>query len=140
MEDSSEIASARISSSSRKSLKRTNKNQQAVSGTASKNISLSKISEEDIQDNTEIRKHNAFPIIIITDDEKVTSDNENASNDAKGESQIHSQHISDDDEAHGDKANISIMVDKVQENSESQFGKLVRFLPEFIDKNRITIV
>ena len=135
MEDSSEIASARISSSSRKSLKRTNKNQQAVSGAASKNICLSKISEEDIQDNTEIRKHNAFPIIIITDDEKVTSDNENASNDAKGESQIHSQHISDDDEAHGD-----IMVDKVQENSESQFGKLVRFLPEFIDKNRITIV
>ena len=122
-------------------MKKTNKNQQAVIGTASKNISLSKISEEDIQDTSEIRKPNGFPIIIITDDEKVTSDiTENGSNDAKVESQMHSQHVSEEDETVGDIANISVMVDKVQENSESHFNRLARFLPEFIDRNKITIV
>ena len=124
VENSSEIASARMSSTTRKSLRRIKKNQQDDTGTDSKNKFLSKISEEDVQ----LPTVSGFPIIIVTDDEKATSETENCSNkDICNEKEV----------ALGD---VNNMVEETKRKSGKHCGKLVRFVPEFISRNNITIV
>ena len=83
VEDSSEIASARVSSSYRKSIKRTifKKKPEPI-----RNPSLSKISEENTDENSEGEEHrlksnvNCCHVTFVCDDEKVTSDTSDCSN------------------------------------------------------------
>ena len=78
VEDSSEIASARVSSSYRKSMRRTIFKNKHQTGSI-RNHSLSKISEENIDDNSNsegLRLKNKVTcchVTFVCDDEKVTS-------------------------------------------------------------------
>ena len=75
IEDSSEIASARVSSSHRKSIKRRILNTKQTEG-PTKIMYLSKISEEDINDNSddevpeEVDKMNDYQAIMLSVEEK----------------------------------------------------------------------
>ena len=85
IEDSSEIASARVSSSYRKSLKKT-KFKNKPQPISVKNHSLSKISEENYNSEApqlEI-KVNGCHVTFVCDDEKVTSDTSDSLNNNEG--------------------------------------------------------
>ena len=159
-EDSSEIASARVSSSYRKSLKRTIFQQKPE---PTRNHSLSRISEENTDENSESEelrlkgKVNCCHVTFVCDDDKVTSDTYNTSN----------NHSSDKDKVSHDKESnkkepVTVVSDKVicdksDKEDNEDFDKkksrikkasenlkqrclLSRFVPDFIDNNKIAIV
>ena len=136
-----------------------------------RNISLSKISEENIDDNYNSEeprlenKVNCCHVTFVCDDLKVTSDtsdcsnNPNSDNDKvspKKESVNNkpSTFVSDDDKSNGDKSYYLYEEEsgkgQVSDKKKSRNNKttenmnqsclLSRFVPEFIDNNKITIV
>jgi hypothetical protein len=134
VEESSEIASARVSSSYRKSMKRTIFKNKQQTGSI-KNLSLSKISEENIDDNSnseELRlknKVNCRHVTFVCDDEKVTSDTSDNSNKEDKEDSYECQ--------------VSDKKKRVNNNTAENMNQsclVSRFVPEFIDNDKITIV
>ena len=164
VEDSSEIASARVSSSYRKSIKRTilkNKPEPI------RNHSLSKISEENTDENSDSEglkhKENCCHVTFVCDDEKVTSDTSNtsinhSSDKDRGSHERENEMLepltfvidgtmcdkSDNlDKGESDKCQVidkkKSRKNKTAENVKQSFV-LSRFVPECIDNNKITIV
>ena len=162
VEDSSEIASARVSSSYRKSIKRTiftNK-----PGPIKKH-SLSKISEEN-SDSEELRlkhKDNCCHVTLVCDDEKVTSDTSNTSNNHSSDKDRVSHERENEmlepltfvidgtmcdksdnsDKGESDKCQVidkkKSRKNKTAENVKQSF-LLSRFVSECNDNNKMTIV
>ena len=151
VEDSSEIASARVSAGFRKSMKKKTKLKKTKT-ISIRNNSLSRISEENTDENYNSEalkmenKVNGCHVTFFCDDEKVTSDTSDISNNNKGNisqkkentKNTHASYTSNKNDC--DK-NIP-WDDKVKlasENMKENF-LLSRFIPELIDSNKITIV
>ena len=145
VEDSSEIASARASSSYRKSTKRTKLKsiQQSISF---RNNSLSKISEENTDDNYNSEalklknKVNDYHVTFVCEDEKGTintSDNDkgNMSHEKENNQSTPGNVIFEYNKNEGGR---NILWDEKDNLKESFL--LSRLVPELIDINKITIV
>ena len=160
VEESSEIASARVSSSYRKSIKRRILDNKHQAG-STKNMSLSKISEEENDSNSHDKLQkvsiqiNDCHAIFVSDDDKLTSDDFNDSNpDSVGKdkksSEKNSKQLepSDVDEVIGDISRGDNAKDSGEMESRKTFPIEIvkqnflssRFVPEFIGSNKITIV
>ena len=146
VEDSSEIASARVSSSYRKSMKSTKiKNkQQAVS---IRNHSLCKISEENTDDNFNTNafenKVNNCHVTFVCDDEKVTSDTSDGSKVSLERENAKNRHKTVSCKSNNSDCDRYILceeTDIIGSESMKENFLLSRFVPEFFDGNKITIV
>ena len=170
VEDSSEIASAKVSSSHRKSMRRPIFKNKQQTGSI-KNLSLSNISEENIDDNSnseELRlknKVNCCHVTFVCDDEKVTSDtSDNLNNYETDKDKVRSNDEkekkkpfpfeSEKEKIIGNKSDKEDKEDRdkcqVSDKKKSRNNKTAknmkrsylfsRFVQEFIDNNKITIV
>ena len=146
VEDSSEIASAGVLKSYRKSMKRTffkNKTE------PTRNHSLSKISEENTDESSESeelrlkRQVNCCNVTFVSDDVKVTCDTANTANSQSSEKEkvshekeiIRKEPVTDiSDKVICGKSN------KEDKEESDKFQLMSRFVPEFIDNNKIIIV
>ena len=160
VEDSSEIASARVSASHRKSMRRPIFKNKQQTGSI-RNLSLSNISEENIDDNSnseELRlknKVNCCHVTFVCDDEKVTSDtSDNLNNYESDKDKVRSNEENEKEKIIGNKSDkedkedrdncqVSDKKKRVNNNTAENMSKrclVSRFVPEFIDNNKITIV
>ena len=153
IEDSSEIASARVSSGYKKSMKR-KKSKNTPQPISITNKSLSKISEENTDDNFDSegckmeRKVNGCHVTFVCDDEKVTSDTSDSSKNNKGNISKRKENNKSSpgtdvfilNKNEGDR---NIPWDEKDNTASEYMNKsflLSRFVPELIDNNKITIV
>jgi hypothetical protein len=134
VEESSEIASARVSSVYRKSMKKTifRNRQKSVQAGSIRNLSLSKISEEKTDNNSSSEtlklenKVNGCHVTFVCDDDKVIGGRSDSANkDNADESEVRPER----------KTNTRKPAENMKESC-----LLSRFVPEFIDSNKISIV
>ena len=149
VEDSSEIASARVSLSYKKSMKR-KKLKSKLQPVSIRTHSLSKIYEENYNSKAhqlEI-KVNGCHVTFVCDDEKVTSDTSDSLNNNEGNMSYKKENSQSSTgtvifESKKNDGSKNILWDETDNKASENMNKsflLSRFVPEFIDSNKITIV